>query len=80
MSKYTLKCTKLHNFLKFSQGSMPPNPPSNTQSYAPRDIPQAGCTTTPPILSKLYPTCLNIDLRPFFSSWKNKVDVAKKSY
>ena len=28
LAKYSLKRTKLHHFLKFSRGSMPPNPPS----------------------------------------------------
>ena len=28
LAKYSLKRTKLHYFLKFSRGSMPPNPPS----------------------------------------------------
>ena len=27
LTKYSLKRTKLHHFLKFSRGSMPPNPP-----------------------------------------------------
>ena len=31
MSKYTQNCTKLHHFLKFSWGSMPPNPLTNAQ-------------------------------------------------
>ena len=28
LAKYSLKRIKLHHFLKFSRGSMPPNPPS----------------------------------------------------
>ena len=28
LAKYSLKRTKLHHFLKFSRGSIPPNPPS----------------------------------------------------
>ena len=28
LAKYSLKRTKLHHFLKFSQGSMPREPPS----------------------------------------------------
>ena len=39
MSKYTLKWTKFHHFLKFSPGS----------------IPQNTCITTPPFLSKIPP-------------------------
>ena len=32
LAKYSLKRTKLHHFLKFSCGSMPPNPPSKRVS------------------------------------------------
>ena len=28
LTKYSPKRTKLHHFLKFSRGSMPPNPPT----------------------------------------------------
>ena len=36
LAKYSLKRTKLHHFLKFSRGSMPPNPPSKRE-----DLPRA---------------------------------------
>ena len=37
-SKYTLKCTKLHRFKKFSRGSMPPNPSNNAHGFAMRSM------------------------------------------
>ena len=50
MSEYTLKCTKLHCFLNFLGGACSPMPLS-----------KAGCITIYPILSKLFPLCLNMD-------------------
>ena len=36
-AKYSPKRTKLHHFLRYSRGSMPPNPPSKRVAL-PRDI------------------------------------------
>ena len=33
LAKYFPKRTKLHHFLKFSRGSMPPNPPSKAHGF-----------------------------------------------
>ena len=40
LAKYSLKRTKLHNFLKFSWGSMPPSRPSKREA-----LPRAACAS-----------------------------------
>ena len=43
LAKYSPKRTKLHHFLKFSRGNMPPNPPSKRVASARAAWPFAPC-------------------------------------
>ena len=47
-SKYTLKRTKLHSFKKTSRGSMPPNPPSNSDMQIPKSEEKKFLAPPPP--------------------------------
>ena len=65
MSKYTPERTKLHHFLNFSRKSMSPDPVAMCSAMGRAtslkwDVLQHA---SPPMFSKLYPPCLNVDLR-----------------
>ena len=62
LAKFSSKRTKLHHFLKFSRGSMPPNPPSKHAMQIPPNFQQYFEPPLPP-RNEILDTPLSTDIQ-----------------